>query len=120
MNDIERRHTGARMSKIVRHAGLVYLCGQTASGGPHADADIGAQTREVLSRIDALLVEAGSDRGRMLSTTIHLRDIADFAAMNEAWEQWIRPGTAPARTTVQARLASPGLRVEMTVVAAAA
>ena len=119
MNEIERRHTSARMSKIVRHGGLVYLCGQTASGGAHADGDIGAQTREVLSRIDALLVEAGSDRGRLLSTTIYLRRIDDFAAMNEAWEQWVRPGTAPARTTVEARLASASLLVEMTVVAAA-
>jgi enamine deaminase RidA (YjgF/YER057c/UK114 family) len=119
MTEIERIHTSARMSKIVRHGGLVYLCGQTASGGAHAGGDISAQTREVLLRIDALLAEAGSDRGRLLSTTIYLRDIGDFAAMNEVWEQWVRPGTAPARTTVEARLASASLLVEMTVVAAA-
>lgn len=118
MNDIARRHTNARMSKIVGYGGLVYLCGQTAGGGPHADADISAQTHEVLSRIDALLSEAGSDRARMLSATIYLRDIDDFAGMNAVWEAWVAPGAAPARTTVQAQLASPSLRVEMTVVAA--
>lgn len=115
-NDIHRHHANARMSKIVRHAGLVFLCGQTASGTPIEDA--AGQTREVLSRIDALLAEAGTERSRLLSATIHLRDMADFAAMNAAWEAWVPAGQAPARTTVQAALASPALRVEITVVAA--
>ena len=115
---IQRQHTGARMSKIVRHGGLVYLCGQTSSG--HAAADTTAQTQEVLSRIDALLNEAGTDRGQLLTATVYLRDIADFAAMNAVWEAWMPAGAAPARTTVEARLAAPELRVEITVVAAAA
>ena len=114
---IERLHAGPRMSKIVRHGGLVYLCGQTASGAPAPDA--ATQTAEVLARIDALLAEAGSARDHLLAVTIHLRDIADFGAMNAVWEAWLPPGAAPARTTVQAALASPALRVEMTVVAAA-
>jgi enamine deaminase RidA (YjgF/YER057c/UK114 family) len=114
---IERIHSGPRMSKIVRHAGIVYLCGQTSSGSSADDA--AAQTREVLSRVDALLTEAGSSRERILAATVHLRDIADFAAMNEVWEAWLPAGAAPARTTVQAHLAAPALRVEITVVAAA-
>ena len=117
-NDIERQHPGARMSKIVRHGGLVYLCGQTSSGHPAADTT--AQTQEVLARIDALLNEAGSDRSRLLTATVYLRDIADFAAMNAVWEAWMPAGAAPARTTVEARLAAAELRVEITVVAAAA
>ncbi|SEM03968.1 Enamine deaminase RidA, house cleaning of reactive enamine intermediates, YjgF/YER057c/UK114 family [Variovorax sp. YR750] len=119
MTDIERKHTNARMSKIVRHGGLVYLCGQTASGSANATGDIAAQTQEVLARIDALLTEAGTNRERILSTTIYLRSIDDFAAMNSIWESWIAQGSAPARTTVEARLASSSLLVEMTVVAAA-
>jgi enamine deaminase RidA (YjgF/YER057c/UK114 family) len=74
----------------------------------------------VLARIDALLNEAGSDRSRLLTATVYLRDIADFAAMNAVWEAWMPAGAAPARTTVEARLAAPDLRVEITVVAAAA
>ena len=116
-NTIDRVHTTARMSKIVRHAGLVYLCGQTSSGSAHEDAT--AQTREVLARIDALLVEAGSDRSRLLSAVVHLKDMADFAAVNAEWEAWLPSGAAPARTTVQAPLAQQALRVEITVVAAA-
>ena len=117
MSDIERHHTIARMSKIVRHEGLVYLCGQTANGSASAHSDVGSQTHEVLSRIDALLAEAGSDRTRMLSTTIYLRNIEEFAAMNAVWDAWVTPGTAPARTTVEARLASANLLVEVTVIA---
>ena len=118
MSEIERKHTNARMSKIVRHGGLVYLCGQTATGSPEATADVAAQTREMLSRVDALLTEAGSGRTRILSATFYLRDIKDFDAMNAVWESWVPQGTAPARTTVEARLASPSLLVEVTVVAA--
>ena len=113
---IERRHTGPRMSKIVRHAGIAYLCGQTSSGNPAEG--VAEQTQEVLARVDALLAEAGSGRDRILSATVYLRDIDDFAAMNQVWESWLPAGAAPARTTVEARLASPQLRVEITVTAA--
>jgi enamine deaminase RidA (YjgF/YER057c/UK114 family) len=117
MSDIDRKHSNARMSKIVRYGGLVFLCGQTSSGS--AVADIDGQTRESLSRIDALLADAGSDRGRLLSVTIHLKSMADFAKMNACWESWLAGVAPPARTTVQAALASEDLLVEFTVTAAA-
>lgn len=118
MNDIERKHTNARMSKIVRHGGLVYLCGQTATGSAAAEQGISAQTQETLSRVDSLLKEAGTDRSRILSAVVHLKDMADFSGMNAVWESWMPPNAAPARTTVEARLASPALLVEVTVIAA--
>lgn len=114
---IERSHTNARMSKLVRHAGIAWLCGQTSNGTDIAD--VAGQTREVLRRIDALLEEAGTDKSRLLSATIYLRDAGDFQAMNAEWEAWMPAGHAPARTTVQAPCAGPGLLVEITVVAAA-
>jgi enamine deaminase RidA (YjgF/YER057c/UK114 family) len=113
---IQRHHTNARMSKIVQHGGLIFLCGQTASG--KAFADIESQTREVLVRIDTLLAEVGSERSHLLSATIYLKQIQDFAAMNTVWEAWLPAGAGPARTTVQANLASPDLLIEITVVAA--
>lgn len=116
--DIQRRHTNARMSKIVRHGGLIFLCGQTSSG--KTMPDIESQTGEVLARIDALLAEAGSERSRLLSATIYLKQMQDFAAMNAVWEAWLPEGAGPARTTVQANLASPDLLIEITVVAASA
>lgn len=118
MTAIVRQHSNARMSKIVQHAGLIYLCGQTSGGTDFKG--VHEQTVEVLGRIDALLTQAGSSRSHLLSVSIHLRDMADFAAMNTAWEAWVPAGCAPARTTVQAALASTDLLVEMTVIAAKA
>jgi enamine deaminase RidA (YjgF/YER057c/UK114 family) len=118
MSPITRTHTTARMSKIVRHGDLVYLCGQTSGGTPMAD--IAGQAREALRRVDDLLQEAGTDKSRLLTALIHLRSMADFAAMNAVWDAWLPEGAAPARTTVQAALASDSLLFEVTVVAAAA
>lgn len=113
---IQRHHTNARMSKIVQYGGLVFLCGQTSSGAPVSD--IGGQTREVLNRIDALLAEVAMDRSRILSATIYLKSMGDFAKMNECWESWVPTGCAPARTTVEAALAADSLLVEITITAA--
>lgn len=115
---ILRHHTNARMSKIVQHGGLVFLCGQTSSGS--AFTGIEDQTREVLRRIDTLLAEGGSGRGRLLAVTIYLKHMEDFAAMNTTWEAWIPSGAAPARTSVRAEMASPDLLIEITAVAASA
>jgi enamine deaminase RidA (YjgF/YER057c/UK114 family) len=70
-------------------------------------------------RVDRLLGEAGSDRSRILSAMVHLKAIEDFAMMNRVWEAWLPPGSAPARTTVEATLASPERLVEVTVIPAA-
>lgn len=116
MTAIERKHSTARMSKIVKRGGLVYLCGQTSGGTEHAD--IASQTAEVLRRVDALLAEAGTDKSRILSALLHVKTMDDFAGMNAVWDAWVPEGAAPARTTAQAELASPGLLFEATVVAA--
>jgi len=113
---IQRLRTGPRMSKIVQYAGLVFLSGQTSAG--ISLSDIVGQTREVLHRIDELLAEAGSDKSNLLSATIYLRDIVTFAAMNVEWEAWMASHAAPARTTVEARLANPDLLIEISVIAA--
>jgi enamine deaminase RidA (YjgF/YER057c/UK114 family) len=122
MSDIQHHHTNTRISKIVTHGGLAYLCGQTAKGSAAADAGIAAQTLEVLSRIDALLAEVDTDASRLLTVTIYLREMADFAGMNAVWEAWLegKQAAAPARTTVEAALATASLRVEMTALAALA
>ena len=77
------------------------------------------QAREVLGRIDALLQEAGTDKGRLLTATIYLKSMSDFSKMNECWEQWLAESPVPARTTVEATLASESLLIEITVSAAA-
>lgn len=113
---VQRLHTETRYSEIVIHNGTVYLAGQLADD---IDADIHTQTAQTLASIDRLLAEAGSDRSKLLSVTIYLKDIAtDYAAMNALWDAWLVPGCAPARTCVQTPMYDPRVLVEMTVTAA--
>ena len=112
---IQRSHTNRRMSQIVVHGDTVYLAGQVAAD---ATADIRTQTRQVLDKIEALLAEAGSDKSRILSAQVWLASIGHFAEMNEVWDAWLDEGDAPARACIEARLANPGLLVEVGVIAA--
>ena len=113
MSPIERIDTGRRMSRIVRHAGVAYLCGQVGEGETVAE-----QTRDCLRRVEALLARAGSSPERILQATIWLADMADFEEMNAVWDAWVPEGHAPARACGEARLARPDLRVEVIVTAA--
>ncbi len=104
------------MSQAVAFGPMIYLAGQVAAD---ASQDVAGQTRQVLGQIDALLAEAGADKSRILSANIWLTDIGAFAEMNREWDAWVSPGATPARATVEARLAGPGFKVEIAVVAAA-
>ena len=110
---IERMETGKRMSKIVKHNGVAYLCGQVGAGETVSD-----QTRDCLARIETLLDQAGSGPDRMLQAIIWLADMADFAEMNAVWDAWVPEGHAPARACGEARLARDDLKVEIIVTAA--
>jgi enamine deaminase RidA (YjgF/YER057c/UK114 family) len=114
---IKRFQTATRMSQAVVHGGTVYLAGQVAqdAGG----ASVTEQTRNILSRIDGLLAEAGSDKSQLLSATIWLNSMDDFAEMNAVWDAWVPAGNAPCRACVESpRLASPKYTVEIGVIAA--
>ncbi len=110
MSTITRMETGARMSRIVTHNKVVYLCGQVADNG---EDPAGPQTQSMLDKVDVLLEQAGSSREHMLSATVYLRDIKDFNAMNEVWDAWVPECCAPARACVEARLAREDLLVEI-------
>ncbi len=113
--NIRRIAPEARLSGAVVHNATVYLAGQVADD---TGAGAEAQTADILRQIDALLNEAGTDKTYLLSMQIFLADLADFAAMNRAWDAWLDPRHKPARATVQAQLANPAWRVEITGVAA--
>ena len=112
---LRRFHVGDRLSEMTIYNGTVYLAGQVAND---ASQDIRGQTEQVLAAIDKLLSEAGTDRAHILMCQIFIKDLADFPAMNEVWEDWLAPGDAPPRATVQANLAKPDWKVEMVVTAA--
>ena len=104
-----------RLSGAVVHAGLVYLAGQVPD---ETDGDAEAQTADVLRQIDALLRQAGTSKERLISVQVYLADMADLAAMNRAWDAWLDPEHKPARATIEARLADPAWKVEITGIAA--
>jgi enamine deaminase RidA (YjgF/YER057c/UK114 family) len=112
---IIRKDSTPRMSRIVEHNGTIYLCGQTAKD---STKNIKEQTITTLEKVEALLEQAGSDKKHILSVTIYLRDMKDFAAMNEIWDAWVEDGHQPARACVEARMAREELLVEMSVIAA--
>ncbi len=110
---IDRKDVGEIMSQAIIHGETVYCAGQVSS-----DADtVAGQTQGILDKIDALLATVGSQKTRILSATIYLADISTFSEMNEVWKKWVPVGACPARTTVEAKLASPEFLVEITIIA---
>lgn len=117
MTKIERLVTTPRISRIVKYGELIFLAGVTA---PDPDPDPGRQVRQVLARIDDFLAKAGSDKHHILSATIWLADVRYADAMNTVWDEWVSKDSPPARATVEARLVSPQLLIEIGIIAAPA
>lgn len=116
MTDIKRIDVGPRMSQAVVYGNTVYLAGQVAQRAP--GASVAEQTKDILTRIDELLAEAGSDKTKLLSATIWITDMATFNEMNSVWDAWVSPGNTPGRACVEAKLAAPQFTVEIAVIAA--
>ena len=112
---IKHYQVGTRMSQAVVHGGLVYIAGQVAE---NRKAGLEGQVRDVLGKIEALLAEAGTDKSKLLAVNVFLPHISDFDAMNAVYDAWVAPGPPPARACVEARLADPDLRIEITAIAA--
>jgi enamine deaminase RidA (YjgF/YER057c/UK114 family) len=112
---IERLEVKKRMSRIVKHNGVIYLCGQVCADSTKG---IEEQTQTMLDKVDDLLEQAGSDREHVLSATIYIKDMQDFAKMNEVWDNWVPEGHSPARACVTADMARDSLLVEISIIAA--
>jgi len=112
---VQRFHVGKRLSDMAIHNGVAYLAGQVPDD---ASQDMGGQTAQVLATIDRLLAEAGTDKTRILMAQIFIANMAEFAAMNQAWDAWVADGHAPPRATIESRLANPDFKVEIVVTAA--
>ena len=115
MSNIQYFNSTATLSEVSVHGNTVYLAGQV----PDDDSlDITGQTQQVLANIDKMLALAGTDKSRMLSVQVFIKDLADFPAFNAVWGQWVADITPPARATIQANLVNPNWLVEVMVVAA--
>lgn len=111
---ITRIEPGPRMSQAVVHNNTVYLAGQVG----HGDS-VTEQTKDALAQVERLLAEVGSAKEKILSATIWLADMADFAEMNAVWDAWVDRANPPTRACGEARLATPDYRVEVMTIAAA-
>lgn len=109
-------------SQAIRVGDTVYTSGQIPTD-PGTNAFVAGgiteQTTQVLENLKAILTEAGLELGHVVKTTVFLKDMKDFAAMNEVYGRYLAPeGTvAPARSTVQVVALPKDALVEIEVIA---
>ena len=84
--------------------------------GKFAGDDIRSQTRQSLTNVKAILVEAGADMGAVVETTVMLADIAEFADMNEVYAEFFSE-PYPARAAFQVAALPKGAKIEIKPVA---
>jgi enamine deaminase RidA (YjgF/YER057c/UK114 family) len=107
---------GASTPKVLVQGDKIYLAGQVAE--KTAGASVSAQTKEILGKIERLLLEAGSTKSKLLAANIQLADMSAFAEMNAVWDGWLAQGQTSRRTTVEAEFATATHSVEIAVIAA--
>jgi 2-iminobutanoate/2-iminopropanoate deaminase len=109
---------GAPYNQAIRVGELVFVAGQIGlkPGETAVAGDVAAQTEQALQNLAAILEEAGSSLDKLVKTSVFLKDMGDFAAMNEVYARHVgdRP---PARSTFQVAGLPAGARVEIEAVA---
>ncbi len=82
------------MSQAVIHGGIVYISGQVDDTG----SDAKSQTSNILDKVDSLLEQAGTDKSKLLTASIWLKDIGqDFQEVNRVWNTWLDSDNKPVR-----------------------
>ncbi|MEK6756123.1 MAG: RidA family protein [Bacteroidota bacterium] len=110
---------GPYSQAIVVDGKFVYTAGQVAidpATNQVVEGDIKVQTRQVLNNIQEVLKAAGSSMNSVVKTTVFLKDLNDFAAMNEAYAEFFS-GSVPARSTVEVARLPRDMKVEIEAVA---
>ncbi len=107
-------------SQAVRWGNVIYVSGQLPidpATGAFAGEDIAAQTRQSLTNIKNILAADGLEMSHVVKTTVMLKDIADFGAMNEVYAEFFA-APYPARAAYQVAALPKDARVEIECVAA--
>lgn len=112
---IKRVRPGKRFCAAVVHDNTVYVAGTVALD---PSADVKGQTAQILTRIDEVLAEAGSNKSKVLSANVYMADISKWEEMNTAWDAWVDPNNMPVRATIECKLANPKYQVEIMMIAA--
>lgn len=108
-------------SQAIRANGLVFISGQVAfdpSTGQLIEGDVAKQTARVLENLKAIAEAAGSSLDKAVKATVFLKDMNDFAAMNEVYARYF-PYHPPARATVEVARLPRDARVEIDLIALA-
>ena len=108
-------------SQAIRANGLVFVSGQIPldpSTGQLLEGGVAQQTERVLANLEAILKAAGSALDQVVRTTVYLKDMGEFAAMNEVYARFF-PREAPARATVEVARLPKDVRVEIDCIALA-
>jgi 2-iminobutanoate/2-iminopropanoate deaminase len=106
-------------SQAVVSNGFAFLSGQIPldpSTGQVIDGEIAAQTKRVLENLKAVLESCGSSLDKVVKTTVYLKDMGEFARMNEVYALYF-PAHPPARATVEAARLPRDVRVEVDCIA---
>ena len=106
-------------SQAIKANGFVFTSGQIAidpSTQQVVTGDVGAQTERVLRNLSEILEAAGSGLGKVVRSTVFLKDMNDFAAMNQVYGKYFS-STPPARTTVEVARLPKNVLVEIDVIA---
>jgi len=106
-------------SQAVISNGFAFLSGQIPvdpSTGQLIEGDVSAQTQRVLENLKAVLEACGSSLDKVVKTTVYLKDMGEFARMNEVYARYF-PANAPARATVEAARLPRDVRVEIDCIA---
>ena len=106
-------------SQAIRSGNLVFLSGQIPldpQTGNMVEGDAAVQTARVLQNLSAILEAAGSSLGQVVKTTVYLRDLADFAMMNEVYARFF-DDVPPARATVEVARLPRNVSVEIDLIA---
>lgn len=107
----------APFSQVVMDDHYAFLSGLVAADFPAGRAvlgDVGAETRAVLTAIRDILAEIHLNMDRIVRVDVHLADLNDFDAMDEAYGEFFPVGAQPARTTTESRRLFGDSRVEIT------
>jgi 2-iminobutanoate/2-iminopropanoate deaminase len=107
-------------SQAIIAGGLMFVSGQIPidpASGELVEGDIEAQTEQVLKNIAAILKEAKMGPENVVKTTVFLRDLAEFARMNEVYARYLGK-EPPARSTVQVAALPRGVKIEIDAIAA--
>jgi 2-iminobutanoate/2-iminopropanoate deaminase len=108
-------------SQAIKAGGLVFLSGQIAldpATGHVIQGDVAAQTERVLKNLSAVLNAAGSSLDHVVKTTVFLKNMSEFAAMNEVYGRFWK-SAPPARSTVEVARLPKDVLVEIDVIALA-